>query len=181
LLVNLSSDDEEVQFEQQIGPSGTKHTSRGASRGRGQRRDSNIGQIRPNFGENQNKSLPSTNHHLSSTRGRGLFRGQPSWPRDKPIINREQPVVATVKVANNSNNNNNNRQGQKGKDNTPHSVALKKVTAKVHNPSLEKGRSSRTEKKERHPIRPQRPSPEVVEYIDLEEKEIIKQVIKASI
>ena len=35
-LVNLSSDDEEVQFVQQIGPSGTRHTSRGASQGRGQ-------------------------------------------------------------------------------------------------------------------------------------------------
>ena len=104
LLVNLSSDDEEVQFVQQIGPSGTRHTSRGASRGRGQGRGSNIGQIRPNFGKNQNKSLPSTSHHLSSTRGRGLLRGQPSWPRGKPITNRKQPVVANIKVANNSNN-----------------------------------------------------------------------------
>ena len=65
LLVNLSSDDEDVQFVQQIGPSGTRHTSRGASRGRG----SNKGQIRPNFCKNQNKNLPSTSHHLSSTRG----------------------------------------------------------------------------------------------------------------
>ncbi len=92
---------------------------------------------------------------MSSTRGQGLFRGQPSWPRDKPITNMEQPVVATMKVANNSNSNNN--QGQERKDNAPHSVVLKKVTAKVHNPSLEKGRSSRTEQKERRP-----PSPEVV-------------------
>ena len=105
LLVNLSSDDEEVQFVQQIGPSGTRHTSRGASRGRGQGRGSNIGQIRPNFGKNQNKSLPSTSHQSSSTRGRGFLRGQPSWPRGKPITNRKQPVVATIKVANNSNNN----------------------------------------------------------------------------
>ncbi len=119
LLVNLSSDDEEVQFVQQIGPSGTRHTSRGASRGRGQGRGSNIGQIRPNFGKNQNKSLPSTSHHSSSTRGRGFLRGQPSWPRGKPITNRKQPVVATMKVANNSNNNsnnNNNKQGLKRKD-----------------------------------------------------------------
>ena len=183
LLVNLSSDDEEVQFVQQIGPSGTRHTSRGASRGRGQGRGSNIGQIRPNFGKNQNKSLPSTSHHSSSTRGRGFLRGQPSWPRGKPITNRKQPVVVTMKVANNSNNNsnNNNKQGLKRKDYAPHSVALKKVTAKVHNPSLEKGRSSRTEQMERRPRRPRRPSPEVVEYVDLEEKEIIKQVIKASI
>jgi hypothetical protein len=88
-----------------------------------------------------------------------------------------------MKVANNSNNNNNNnnKQGLKRKDYAPHSVALKKVTAKVHNPSLEKGRSSRTGQMERRPIRPRRPSPEVVEYVDLEEKEIIKQVIKASI
>ena len=35
LLVNLSSDDEDVQFVQKIGPSGTRHTSRGTSRGRG--------------------------------------------------------------------------------------------------------------------------------------------------
>ncbi len=137
LLANLSSDDEEVQFVQQIGTSGTGRTSRGGSRGRGQGRGSNKGQIRPNFGKNKNKSLPSTSHHLSSTRGQGLFRGQPSWPRGKPTTNRKQPVVAAVKVANNSNNNNNNRQGQKGKNNTPHSVALKKVTAKVHNPSLD--------------------------------------------
>ncbi len=69
--------------------------------------------------------------------------------------------MAAVEVANNSNNNNNNnnRQGQKGKDNALHSVALKKVTAKAHNPSLEKGRSSRTEQKERRP-----PSPEVVNW-----------------
>jgi len=88
-----------------------------------------------------------------------------------------------MKVANNSNNNNNNnnKQGLKRKDYAPHSVALKKVTAKVHNPSLEKGRSSRTGQMERRPRRPRRPSPEVVEYVDLEEKEIIKQVIKASI
>ena len=176
LLVNLSKDGEEVQFVQQIGPSGTRHTSRGASRGRGQGRGSNIGQIRPNFGKNQNKSLPSTSHHSSSTRGRGFLRGQPSWPRGKPITNRKQPVVA-----NNSNNNNNNKQGLKRKDYAPHSVALKKVTAKVHNPSLEKGRSSRTKQKERRPTRPRRPSPQVVEYVDLEEKEIIKQVIKATI
>jgi len=51
LLVNISSDDEDVQFVQQIGPSGTRHTSRGASRGRG----SNKGQIRPNFCKNQKK------------------------------------------------------------------------------------------------------------------------------
>ncbi len=69
LLVNLSSDDEEVQFVQQIGPSGTRNTSRGTSRGRGQGRGSNKGQIRPNFGRNQNKSLPSTSHHSSSTDG----------------------------------------------------------------------------------------------------------------
>jgi hypothetical protein len=35
--------------------------------------------------------------------------------------------------------------------------------------------------RKRRPRRPRRPSPEVVEYIDLEEKEIIKQVIKATI
>ena len=86
-----------------------------------------------------------------------------------------------MKVANNSNNNNNNKQGLKRKDYAPHSVALKKVTAKVYNPSLEKGRFSRNEQKERRPIRPRRPSPEVVEYIDLEEKAIIKQVIKATV
>jgi hypothetical protein len=65
--------------------------------------------------------------------------------------------VATIKVANNSNNNNNNnnnKQEQKRKDSAPHPAILKKVTAKVHNPSLEKGHSSRTEQKERHPIRP---------------------------
>jgi len=148
-LVNLSSDDEEVQFVQQIGPSGTRYTSRGASRGRGQGRGSYKGQIRPNFGKNQNKSLPSTSHHLSSTRGRGLLRGQPSWPRGKPITNRKQSVVATIKVTNNNNNNNNNnKQGLKRKDSAPHPAVLKKVTAKVHNPSLEKGRSSKTEQKE---------------------------------
>jgi len=81
--------------------------------------------------------------------------------------------VATIKVANN-NNINNNKQGQKRKDSALHPAVLKKVTAKVHNPSLEKGRSSRTEKKERRPTRPRRPSPQVVEYFDLEEKEIIK-------
>ncbi len=70
-----------------------------------------------------------------------------------------------MKVANNSNNNNNNNQGQKRKDNAPLSVALKKVTAKVHNPSLEKGRSFRTEQKERRPIRPQRPSPDVFDWM----------------
>jgi hypothetical protein len=65
-----------------------------------------------------------------------------------------------MKVANNSNNNNsNNNQGQEREDNTPLSAALKKVTAKAHNPSLEKGRSSRTEQKERRP-----PSPEVVNW-----------------
>jgi hypothetical protein len=32
--------------------------------------------------------------------------------------------------------------------------------------------------RKRRPRRPRRPNPEVVEYIDLEEKEIIKQVIK---
>jgi hypothetical protein len=112
-----------------------------------------------------------------------LLRGQPSWPRGKLTTNRKQPVVATIKVANNSNNNNNNnnKQGQKRKDRAPYSAALKKVTTKVHNPSLEKGCSSRTKQKERHPIRPRRPSPEVAEYIDLEEKEIIKQFIKATI
>ena len=35
--------------------------------------------------------------------------------------------------------------------------------------------------RKRRPRRPRRPSPEVVEYIDLVEKEIIKQVIKATI
>ena len=164
MLVNLSSDDEEVQFVQQIGPSGTRHTSRGASRGRGQGRGSNIGQIRPNFGKNQNKSLPSTSHHLSSTRGRGLLRGQPSWPRGKPITNRKQPVVATMKVANNSNNDNwnSNNQGQEIKGHAPHSVALEKTTVKVHSPSLEKGRFSRTGQMERRPIRPQGPNLDVV-------------------
>jgi hypothetical protein len=88
--------------------------------------------------------------------------------------------VETIKVANNNNNNNNN-QGQKRKDSAPHPAALKKVAAKVHNPSLEKGRSPKTEQKERRPRRPHRPSPEVVEFIDFEEKEIIKQVIKATI
>jgi hypothetical protein len=90
LLVNLSSDDEDVQFLRQIGPSGTGHTSRGTSRGRGQGQGLNKGQIRPNFGNNQNKSLPSTSHHLSSTRGRGLLRGQLSWPRGKPITNKKE-------------------------------------------------------------------------------------------
>jgi len=162
LLVNLSKDGEEVQFVQQIGPSGTRHTSRGASRGWGQGRGSNIGQIRPNFGKNQNKSLPSSKHHLSSTRSRGLPRGQPAWPRGKPITNREQPVVATMKVASNSNNNwNSNNQGQERKDYTPHSVALEKATVKVYSPSLEKDRSSRTGQMERRPIRPQRPNPGV--------------------
>ena len=164
LLVNLSSDDEEVQFVQQIGPSGTRHTSRGASRGRGQGRGSNIGQIRPNFGKNQNKSLPSTSHHSSSTRGRDFLRGQPSWPRGKPITNRKQPVVATMKVANNSNNDNwnSNNQGQESKGHAPHSVALEKTTVKVHSPSLEKGRFSRTGQMERRPIRPQGPNLDVV-------------------
>jgi len=116
------------------------------------------------------------------TRGRGLHRGEPSWPRGKPITNRKQnPVVATIKVANNNNKNNNNKQGLKRNDSAPHPAVLKKVTAKVHNPSLEKSRSSKTEQKERHPRRPRRPSPEVVEYIDLMEEEIIKQVIKATI
>jgi hypothetical protein len=103
---------------------------------------------------------------LSLTRGRGLLRGQPSWPRGKLTTNREQPVVATMKVANNSNNNNNNnnKQGQERKDNAPLSVVLKKVTDKAHNPSLEKGRSPRTEQKERHPIRPQRPSPDIAAW-----------------
>jgi hypothetical protein len=61
-----------------------------------------------------------------------------------------------MKVANNSNNNNsnNNNQGQERKDNTLLSVALKKVTAKVHNPILEKGRSSRTEQNETRPPSP---------------------------
>ncbi|MFN9978516.1 MAG: hypothetical protein ACK53Y_01310, partial [bacterium] len=104
---------------------------------------------------------------MSSTRGRSLPRGQPAWPRGKPTTNKKQPVVATMKVANNSNNNNNNnnKQGLKRKDYAPHSVALKKVTAKVHNPSLEKGRSSRTGQMERRLRRPRRPSPEVVEYV----------------
>ena len=31
LLENLSNNDEEVQFVQQVGPSGTRHKSRGAS------------------------------------------------------------------------------------------------------------------------------------------------------
>jgi len=169
LLVNLSSDDEEVQFVQQIGPSGTRHTSPGASRGRGQGRGSNRGQIRPNFGKNQNKNLPSTSHHSSSTRGRGLLRGQPSWPRGKPTTNRKQPVVATMKVANNSNNDNwnSNNQGQESKDYTPHSVALEKATVKVYSPSLEKDRSSRTGQMERRPIRPQRPNPDVVVQTNL--------------
>jgi hypothetical protein len=164
LLVNLSKDGEEVQFVQQIGPSGTRHTSRGASRGWNQGRGSNIGQIRPNFGMNQNKSLPSSSHPLSSTRGRDLPRGQPAWPRGKPITNRKQPVVATMKVANNSNNDNwnSNNQGQESKDYPPHSVALEKATVKVYSPSLEKGRSSRTGQMERRPIRPQRPNPDVV-------------------
>ena len=110
-----------------------------------------------------------------------MLRGHPSWPRGRPLTNRKQNrVVATIKVANNNNNNNNN-QGQKRKDSEPHPAALKKVAAKVHNPSLEKGRSPKTEQKERRPRRPHRPSPEVVEFIDFEEKEIIKQVIKATI
>ncbi len=164
LLVNLSKDGEEVQFVQQIGPSGTRHTSPGASRGQGQGRVSNKGQIRPNFGKTQNKSLPSTSHHSSSTRGQGLLRGQPSWPRGKQITNRKQPVVATMKVANNSNNDNwnSNNQGQESKDYAPHSVALEKATVKVYSLSLEKGRSSRTGQMGRRPIRPQRPNPDVV-------------------
>ncbi len=102
-------------FLQQIGNSGTEHTSRGTSRGQGQGQGqgqgSNKGQILPNFGNNQNKSLPSTGHHLSLTRGRGLLGGQLSWPRDKPITNKKQiPVTATIKVANNK------KQGQKRKD-----------------------------------------------------------------
>ena len=110
-----------------------------------------------------------------------MHRGEPSWPRGKPITNRKQnPVVATIKVANNNNKNNNNKQGLKRNDSAPHPAVLKKVTAKVHNPSLEKSRSFKTEQKERHPRRPRRPSPEVVEYIDLMEEEIIKQVIKLS-
>jgi len=164
LLVNLSKDGEEVQFVQQIGPSGTRHTSRGASRGWGQGRGSNIGQIRPNFGVNQNKSLASSSHHLSSTRGRSLPRGQPAWPRGKPTTNKKQPVVATMKVANNSNNDNwnSNNQGQESKGHAPHSVALEKTTVKVHSPSLEKGRFSRTGQMERRPIRPQGPNLDVV-------------------
>ncbi len=68
LLVNLSSDDEDVHFVQPIGPSGTRHTSQGTSRGGGQGRGSNKEQIRPNFGNyNQNKNLPSTSHHLKPT------------------------------------------------------------------------------------------------------------------
>jgi hypothetical protein len=60
LLVNLSSDDEDVQFVQQSGPSGTRQ-NQGTSRGRGQGQGLNKGQIRPNFGYNyQNKNLPST-------------------------------------------------------------------------------------------------------------------------
>jgi len=169
LLVNLSKDGEEVQFVQQIGPSGTRHTSRGASRGRGQGRGSNIGQIRPNFGNNQNKSLASSSHHLSSTQGRSLPRGQPAWPRGKPITNKKLPVVATMKVANNSNNDNwnSNNQGQESKGHAPHSVALEKTTVKVHSPSLEKGRSSRTGQMERRPIRPQRPNPGVAVWTSL--------------
>jgi hypothetical protein len=122
LLVNLSSDDEDVQFVEQIGPSGTRHTSRGTSQGQGQGQGSNRGQIRPNFGSNHNKNLPSTRHYLSLTRGRGLLRRQPSWPRGKLTTNRKQPVVAAIKVANNINNNNsnNNKQGQKRKDSAPH-------------------------------------------------------------
>ena len=69
LLVNLSSDDEDVQFVQQIEPSVTKHISQGASRGEGQGQGSNKGQIRPNFGKDQNKNLLSTSQHLSLTRG----------------------------------------------------------------------------------------------------------------
>jgi hypothetical protein len=163
LLVNLSKDGEEVQFVQQIGPSGTRHTSRGASRGRSQGRGSNIGQVRPNFGVSQNKSLASSSHHLSSTRGRSLPRGQPAWPRGKPITNKKQSVVATMKVANNSNNDNwnSNNQGQEIKSHAPHSVALERTTVKVHSPSLEKGRFSRTGQMERRPIRPQGPNLDV--------------------
>ncbi len=76
--------------------------------------------------------------------------------------------MATMEVANN-NNSNNDKQGHKGKDSASHSVVLKKVTPKAHNPSLEKCRSSSTEQKERRHIRPRRPSPEIVEYIDLAE------------
>jgi len=101
---------------------------------------------------------------LSSTRGRGILRGQPSWPRGKPITNRKQLVVATMKVANNSNNDNwnSNNQGQESKGHAPHSVALEKTTVKVHSPSLEKGRFSRTGQMERRPIRPQGPNLGVV-------------------